>query len=214
MVIFVNEERAYLSWLAHHRHGFVLDLLRRPTRKRPVVHRATCEEIKAAKSKRTHWTTGRHIKACSLDMDELLAWVETESEGEPVYCEQCKPTDEAASHTATHERQLTKLGKDIVDYVVEAAVVCLDQGAEYDASVGDVAAYLGKTPAQITTALVRLVDAGYLRIEGDFDAQNAVPGPRLIYPTTDALRTLPAFGQMSAGKVKAELEQLTDKEDQ
>jgi hypothetical protein len=146
-------------------------------------------------------------------MDELLAWAETEAEGEPVYCEQCKPKDEADSQISAHERHLTKLGKDIVDYVVEAAVVCLDQGVEYDASVGDVAVYLRKTPAQITTALLRLVEDGYLRIEGEFDAQNALPGQRQIYPTADALRTLPAFEQMSVGKVKAELEHLTEDEE-
>jgi hypothetical protein len=140
--------------------------------------------------------------------------VDTELDSEPVYCDKCNPTDETQSLTGPHEKQLTKLGKDIIDYVVEAAVVCLDQGADYDASVDDVAAYLGKTPAQITAALLRLIEDGYLRIEGKFDAQHAVPGRRLIYPTADALRTLPAFEQMSVRKVKAELEQLTDQEDQ
>jgi hypothetical protein len=214
VVIFVNEERAYLSWLAHHRHGFVLDMLKHPTRKQPILHRASCDDIKAARSKKTHWTTGRHVKACALDMDELLGWMATESDSQPVYCDKCKPTDETHSLIGPHEKHLTKLGKDIVDYVVEAAVVCLDQGAEYDASVADVAAYLGKTPAQITAALLRLVDVGYLRIEGEFDARNDLPGQRLIFPTADALRTLPAFEQMTVGKVKAELEHLTDKEDQ
>lgn len=210
MVIFVNEERAYLSWLAHHRHGFVLDLLKRPTKKRPVIHRAVCDDIKTSTSKKTHWTTGRHIKACSLDIEELLAWAETESEGEPIYCERCRPTDDAVQSDAPHERHLTKLGKDIVDYVAEAAVVCLDQGVEYDASVGEVADYLGKTASQITPALLRLVEDDYLRIEGGLDPDDTSPSDRQVYPTADALRILPAFEQMPLGSVKAELEHLVE----
>ena len=211
MVIFINEDRAYFSWLTHHRHGFVMEMLRKPTRKQPVVHRATCGKIKSSKSKKTHWTTGRHIKACSLEMDELLGWAETEAEREPVYCGECKPTFEDASHVH-HERHLTKLGKDIVDYIVEAAVVCLDQDAQYDVTVGDVAAYLDKSPAQISSTLLRLVGDEYVRTDGDVSADKTLPSKQRLYPTADALRTLPAFEQMSQRKISEELEQLADGE--
>ena len=60
MIIFLNEEGSYLSWVVHHPTGFVLDWLRKPTRKQPVIHRAKCSAIRRSKSKRTHWTTGRH----------------------------------------------------------------------------------------------------------------------------------------------------------
>lgn len=213
MHIFSNEDRSYLSWITHHRHGFVLDMLKRPTRKHPVIHRATCDDIRTSKTKKTHWTTGRHLKACSLDIEELGDWANTQWEIEPVYCEQCRPTDEEASQTTPQERHLTKLGRDILDYVVEAAVISLDQGVEYDTSVSDVAKCLDKTPAQITLALLRLVEDGFLRIEGPLDANESVPSDRQVFPTVDAMRTLPAFHEIPARKVEAELEHLTEDED-
>ena len=207
-MIFVNEERAYLSWLAHHRRGFVMEMLRKPTRKSPVVHRAACREVKSSKSKKTHFTTGRHIKACSLDREELLAWAATEA-GEPVYCNECKPTADDASY-AHQERRLTKLGKDIVDYVVEAAVVCLDEDAPYDVTAGSVAAYLNKSPAQISSALLRLVEDDYLRIDGNAGGRKSLECLARIYPTADALRMLSTFEHMSPGEVSEELGQLAD----
>ena len=192
MVIFVNEERAYLSWVTHHRHGFVLDMLKPPTRKRPVLHRAICAEIRKSKAKKTHWTTGRHVKACALAKEELLDWTDTE----PVLCEACQPNE-----AIEQPRHLTKVGKDIVDYVVEAAVISLDQGAEYDASLADIAAYLNKTPAQIANIITQLVHDGYLRTESSH-----------VYPTADALRTLPAFEQLPIREVEAELQQLDNEQ--
>jgi hypothetical protein len=209
MLIFVNEDRAYLSWLAHHRHGYVLDMLRKPTRKQPVIHRATCGEIKPAKTKKTHCTTGRHLKACSLDVEELLSWAQTECETAPVDCEHCSPTDESAALAAAHEKHLTPLGKDIIDYIVGTAVVCLDSGGKYHVSVGDVAGYLDKTPAQITSALLRLVEDDFLRIEGTLDV-DALPSQQRVFPTAAALRTLPAFEQMSEARLRAEMEQLEE----
>ncbi len=210
MVIFIREERAYLSWLAHHRHGFVLDALRKPTRRSPVLHRATCPEIKVSKGRRTHWTTGRHQKACGLDVDELLAWATAEGDRPPVPCPHCQPTDPAFAAAHPPPQSLTKLGKDILDYVVEAAVVCLDQHAHYDTSVADVARYLDKSPAQLTAALQRLQEDGFLRVEGQGDSQSPLADVTRLFPTTDALRTLPAFAQIPVRQVQAELDQLDD----
>jgi hypothetical protein len=211
VVIFLNEEAAYFSWIAHHRNGFVLDWLRKPTKKQPVVHRARCSAIKRAKTKRTHWTTGRHMKACSLDIEELVAWAKKEAGAEPAYCEQCAPTNESVSFVGPHDRHLTKLGKEIVDYVVEIALIHLDQAdSEYALSVGDVAKCVDKTPGQITPGLLRLVEDGYLRLQGDVIAGTTLPVDYGVYPTEDALRTLPAFKKMSKRKIKAELDILTD----
>jgi len=30
MILFLDEDRAYLSWVAHHRQGFILDGKRKP----------------------------------------------------------------------------------------------------------------------------------------------------------------------------------------
>jgi hypothetical protein len=79
VIVFINEDRAYISWLARHRGGFVLDALRKPTRKQPALHRATCDEIRRSPTKRSHWTTGRHLKVCAAQREELLEWSAVES---------------------------------------------------------------------------------------------------------------------------------------
>lgn len=66
MILFLDEDLAYLHWVTHHRTGFVLDCLRHSTKAQMVLHRATCPQIKRSESKRTHWTTGKRQKGCSL----------------------------------------------------------------------------------------------------------------------------------------------------
>lgn len=209
MIVFLDEDRSYLSWLAHHRHGFVLDWLRRPTHKQPTIHRANCVAIKLAKSKRTHWTTGRHLKACSLDLDELVAWANEEGASGVEFCEQCRPNETV--QTASHDRHLTKLGKEVVDFVIEAAVVHLDEhDAGYRMTVADIAQCLDKTPGQISATLRRLIEDGYLRLEGGIAAADDLPNDRRVFPTVESLRSLPAYGAMPDDAVQEELKSLEE----
>ena len=120
MIIFIHEDRAYLSWVAHHRDGFVVDWLRKPTRKHPVLHRAACSEIKKTSSKSTHWTTGRHLKACSQDLDELRAWMHDEGSTRPEVCPHCHPLQ--LSTSSADDRHLTTLSSEALEYVLEVAV--------------------------------------------------------------------------------------------
>lgn len=207
MIVFLNEEHSYLSWIAHHHEGYVLDWRRQPTRQKPLVHRAQCDEIRHAKTKRTHWTTGHHLKACSLDLKELLSWAE-QMGGKPVNCAVCAPTDNAVA-AAQRQQPLTRLGKKIVDCVVERAVIHLDRGdQDYHVTVGEVAQALGKTPGQITSALRRLETDGYLRVPGD-TGTGALTARLSVFPAPVAMRTLPAFEKMSKDRIQAELDQLT-----
>jgi hypothetical protein len=213
MIIFIHEEQAYRSWLAHHRNGFVVDWLQKPTRKPPVVHRATCTEIRISPSKQTHRTTGRHLKACGLELAELIAWAREESGKEVLQCASCRADQEtpgeASAGTAEDHDHLTSLGRAIVDYVLEIAVMCLDgTTTEYSVTVGDVAQCLSKTPAQLTAAIVRLTEDDYIVLEPPL-----VPGATLlsrtqILPTDKALRTIPAFQGLSASEMTAELARL------
>ncbi len=68
MILFLDEDRAYLSWVTHHRNGFVLDCHRKPNKHHLMLHRAICPDIKRSATKTTHWTTGHHMKACSLNL--------------------------------------------------------------------------------------------------------------------------------------------------
>jgi len=57
------------------------------------------------------------------------------------------------------------------------------------------------------------VEDGYLRVQGIVVAGVALPADRRIYPTEDALRTLPAFEELSKRKIETELGTLTDEEE-
>jgi hypothetical protein len=212
MIIFLNEDRAYGSWLARHRKGFVLDWLRKPTRTQPSLHRATCGEIRGP-TKRSHWTTGRHLKACSLDRQELTDWAQRECGREPNSCDQCQPHEvicaEGLAASDGHPRPLTKQGGDIVDYVLDVALIYLGQGDRgYHLTVGDLAAYLGKTRAQITPAIVRLLEDGYLRANGELVPGAALPRQQVVFPTVLAMRILPAFENVPEEEIEAELARL------
>ena len=100
MILFLDEDQAYLYWVAHHRSAFVLDCLRHPTKAHLVVHRATCPEIKRSESKRTHWTTGKHMKGCAADIQQLTAWAMEQTENEPAFCPLCSP--QTAIEIETH----------------------------------------------------------------------------------------------------------------
>src|SRR5947207_1006333 len=111
MIVFLNDDRAYHSWVTHHRRGFVLDSHRRPAKHAAVLHRASCSDVKHSQTKKTHWTTGPHLKACSLDADELRAWATQETGSEPTDCPSCLAAEEV--HPDDHPLHLTKLDKEI-----------------------------------------------------------------------------------------------------
>jgi hypothetical protein len=213
MIVFINEERPYLSWLARHPLGFVADCLRRPTKKQPVLHRAGCSEVKQSRTKKTHWTTSRHVKACSLDLVELTGWLRDEYDADPAHCAICRPEPGSRANAprgaAAERDHLTKLGKEIVDCVLEIAVVRLDGGVpHYTLTLADVAELLGKTPRQLTAALVRLIADEYLAMDEKLVPDEDMSADHTVYPTTKALRTLPAFQDMKFRDVEEERRRL------
>jgi hypothetical protein len=213
MIVFIHEDRAYLSWLARHRQGFVVDWLQKPTKKQPVLHRATCPEIKRSRSKSTHWTTGRHIKACGMDVDELRDWVCSESDRTLLACPQCQPQQsqapEGLAAAGDGHEHLTSLGKEILDYVLEVSVMCLDGAVSgYAVSLADVAQCLSKTPAQLTAATLRLVDDQYLALPDQSTVDAALLAETRLFPTAKALRSLPAFQPLTDRQIEAELKRL------
>ena len=91
-----------------------------------------------------------------------------------------------------------------------SAVLCLDQRRAYRLTVGDIATYLAKTPAQLRQCLLRLMEDGYLRSEGEPESEKRLTAGKHVYPTALTLRTLPYFQHLSQRKVRAELAQLDD----
>jgi hypothetical protein len=170
-----------------------------------VLHRATCSEVKAATGRRTHHTTGKHVKACAVDAEELRSWARNQAGAEVTCCPICRPHEDPEPHAedAGVEPHLTRLTREILSFVLEVAVIHLDDAARpYHLTVADVARCFEKTAGQLSRPLLQLWEQGYLDL-GD----RVVPGhllepKRLVYPTAAALRTLPAFAAADADAEK------------
>ncbi len=212
MILFLDEDRAYLNWVTHHRRGFVLDCHRKPTKRHLMLHRTTCPDIKHSATKATHWTTGQHMKACSLDAEELKTWAREQTQIDATECPGCMVAHE--SHPTDHPLHLTKLGQEILSFVLEIAALNLDDDTgTYWLSVGMVAKCLDKTPAQLSPALHRLVDDGMLTTTERIRAGEPLSVTCRLFPTVPALKTIPAFQERSDEEIEIELRTLTGEAD-
>ena len=208
MIIFLNEDRAYLYWVTHHRQGYVIDGRRKPKLGHLSIHRATCSEIKSAPSARVQWTTGAKIKVCSLDRYELETWARDETQSQAQYCGVCRSGEDLPSDDGGTVH-LTKLAGEILDYVLDAALIHMEQEhPPYRLTVGDIAACFGKTPGQISSALHHLIDDGFFTVCGKMAKASPIPPTRIVLPTAAALRTFDAFREESDAVVQAELQKL------
>lgn len=208
MIIFLNDDRAYLYWVTHHRHGFVLDGKRQPKRSHLIIHRATCQEIKAPSSRRAHWTTGSKLKACCADRAELDAWAGEETGSPPEYCPKCEPQNDMLMDGDGHVH-LSKLSSDILEYILEAALIHFEvEHPPYHLTVADIAACFGKTTGQISPALHRLLQGGFVTVQGPVSAVAAIQPKRVVLPTVTALRTIEAFKAESDSTIQDELAKL------
>ena len=212
MILFLNEDRAYLYWVTHHRSGFVLDCHRKPSKRHLVLHRATCPDIKHSESKKTNWTTGQHMKACSLDADELTAWAAEQCGSEPTDCTSCLLSPDP--HPEGHPLHLTKLDREILSFVLELVSFHLDDATgAYWLSVGMVAQCLDKTPAQLSAAFHRLVTDGMLTLTEKLKPDEPLPVACGLFPTVQAMKTLPACQDRSDVELEIEIKELTGEEE-
>lgn len=207
MILFMDEDRAYLAWVTHHRCGFVLDCSRKPSKHHLMLHRATCPSVKHSATKKTHWTTGQHMKACSLDAEELKAWAREQTEAEPSGCVDCLIAPD--QHGQEMPLHLTKLDQEILSFVLEVAALHLDEGSgPYWLNVGMVAKCLAKTPGQLSAALGRLVVDGLLRTAEKWNAGEPSPTKGCLLPTILAMKTLPSYQECSDEDIEAEIRLL------
>jgi hypothetical protein len=86
--IFRDDDSGYLSWLAAHSAGFVLNVARSPRPGYLVLHRATCRTITGRPTRGGPWT-GLYIKVCSDDDLQLAAWTGREVAAAPTRCGVC-----------------------------------------------------------------------------------------------------------------------------
>ena len=76
METFVNNEAAYLHWIADHPTGAVLNVPKSGTTQPMMLHMANC--IFISSSARTNYTTTSYYKVCAADAAELIAWAATQ----------------------------------------------------------------------------------------------------------------------------------------
>jgi hypothetical protein len=101
------------------------------------------------------------------------------------------------------------LGKEILEYILEVAVIHLDrQDADYQLTVANVAECFSKTPKQILPVVLRLSESGYVQIESSTTNSGLLAFNRRVLPTPSALRMLPAYADAPHTKVIAELSRL------
>jgi hypothetical protein len=206
MIIFLNDDRAYLCWLTRHRQGYVVDGRMKPKRREFSLHRATCPDIRSGSPQR-HWTTGGKLKACSLDRQELEAWAADDARTLR-HCSGCQPDGDQAPGDLP-KQPITKLGRDVLGYVLEAALVHMEHDdAAYRLTDEDIANCLGKTPGQISHALQQLIDDGLLTVSRRPRRAGALQPRGMVFPTALAMRTLEFFHNDSDGAILAELSKL------
>jgi hypothetical protein len=80
MILFINEDEAYLHWIGLNPTGFVVNARRRPSADYLKLHRATCNYISS--QQRENWTTNLYIKIFALDASKLIDWARQEIGGE------------------------------------------------------------------------------------------------------------------------------------
>jgi hypothetical protein len=205
MLIFLNEDRAYQNWVTHHRLGFVLDGHRKPRASHLVLHRADCPEVRVSPSKRHHWTTGNRLKACSLDLRELETWASEETGKATDHCPHCRPAEERAAEPV----HLTRLGRDVLDYVLDAAVIHMEhEHPPYRLTVHDIAACFAKTPGQLGPVLQVLVEQGMVSISGKQTNASVFSAKQIVFPTIAALRTLESLRDEPESGLQQELAKL------
>jgi hypothetical protein len=95
---FVDDEAAYLSWIAAHPTSFVLNTSRRPSLSLLVLHKADCFTVGLRRGL-AHGTLTQQLyrKICAENIDDLRLWVRLQFRTDGSFsghCSRCNPLDE------------------------------------------------------------------------------------------------------------------------
>ena len=151
MIVFINEDEAYLAWLAARRR-IGRERTAKPTPRYLVLHRASCAEVSGANHARC--TKGPYIKICSHSAAELAEWAVHDVGGVLRPCEECHPPhdDTAPAAYAAEHPHLTRMGDRLLSYILELAVISMDGMGDYaddPPTIKKLAGYFGKTVPQL-----------------------------------------------------------------
>jgi hypothetical protein len=203
MIIFLDDDAACRAWLARRSHAAAVEGMRDGNRKRLLLHASGCNRLKHLLGRKMATTHGRWV-ACAMQREELTQWCLLKYGGEPQPCPACSIAAEACE-----DHHLTRLDRDILDFVLDVAVIHLEPDAKpYHLAVSDVAQCLRKTTRQLQAALDHLTKEGLITL-GVAPVRGANAGERrTIYPTARALETLEYFAACDRGSVEAEIARL------
>ncbi|MGH2561434.1 MAG: hypothetical protein ACRDJH_20410 [Thermomicrobiales bacterium] len=81
MQVFVDDESGYRQWKERNPRGFILNTARKPGPDYLILHRPTCPHLNRGGAT-VHWTK-HFIKVCSLQVEEIEAWVKATVPGTP-----------------------------------------------------------------------------------------------------------------------------------
>ena len=87
---FIDDESGYLTWIARHHNGFVVNAAREPGPTYLILHRATCGTISGTPARGNLWTKDLS-KTCSVDRAELEGWARRHVGGDLHPCGLCRP---------------------------------------------------------------------------------------------------------------------------
>lgn len=90
LIIFTDDDAAYLQWVKQHPLGYVLNATRPPLPDFLVLHLASCRAVYGEPSVGDYWTA-ESVKVCSTDRAEIEAWAQNEVGGQVMTCELCHP---------------------------------------------------------------------------------------------------------------------------
>jgi hypothetical protein len=217
MLIFVNDDAGCSAWLARRPRSACVEGMRDRTARRLVLHAGDCSRLKKSLG-RGAATTGGRWTACALEASESIAWCLGEYGAEPTPCAHCShreatqvdgADDDSARDDVDDRNHLTRLGRDILDYVLDVAVIHLEPDIRpYRLTLGDLAQCLRKSPRQLAGQLERLVEDGLLTVGEPHGRGPDRDETRLIHPTAAALRKLEYYAARDRRTVAKDLARL------
>ncbi|HUZ39720.1 MAG TPA: hypothetical protein VMV17_25640 [Streptosporangiaceae bacterium] len=87
---FRDDDQGYLSWVASHAHGYVINIQRSLNPADARTHHASCHTINGQPPRGRTWT-GPYVKICSTSLSDLGKWA-LERTGSPIRrCGTCQP---------------------------------------------------------------------------------------------------------------------------
>jgi hypothetical protein len=88
MVIFIDSEEGYRSWVQENPRGFVLNTLRNPAPSYLMLHKASCRTISGDPARGEYWTKD-YAKVCTTRREEVESWVRTQLGKFASACQPC-----------------------------------------------------------------------------------------------------------------------------